>query len=88
MFSDQPFHPLGSIICLPLVFRMFAEAHNACDDAHQIGNPALEGSMGKHQTHESLRERLEGRFVRVRKIVRRSCCRRAILFVGPPNDDA
>ena len=137
MFLDKPFHLLGPLVCLPLVLRTFAEAHNACDDAHQIGDPALEGSMGKHQVHERLRERLEGRFVRVRKIVRRhacssvailvrprrqitdpaapveegvmagmysrpyqvavtstagrgpswSCCRRAILFVGPAHDD-
>jgi hypothetical protein len=71
VFLDKPFHPLGSIVCLPLVFRTFAEAHNARDDAHQIGNPALESGMGEHQVHEGPRERLEGRFVRVRKIVRR-----------------
>jgi len=71
MFLNKPFHPFGSLVYLPLILRTFAESHNACDDAHQIGNPALEGSMGEHYADESLRERLEGRFVRLRKIVRR-----------------
>ena len=79
MFRDQLFHPLGSLVCLPLVLRTFAEAHNACDDAHQFGNPAFEGSMGEHHADESLRERLEGRFVRFRKIVRRHACSSALV---------
>jgi hypothetical protein len=71
MFLDKPFHPLGSLVCLPLVLRTFAETHNACDDAHQFGNATLEGSMRKHQVYERLREWLERRFVRLRKIVHR-----------------
>src|SRR5262245_29605040 len=63
MLIDKPFHPLGSLVCLPLVLRTLAETHNARDNAHQIGNPALEGRMRRHQAHEGLREWLEGRFV-------------------------
>ncbi len=53
--------------------------------------------MGEHHADESLRKRLESRFVRVRKIVRghaaaaRSQARKhiilAILFLGPAHDD-
>jgi hypothetical protein len=71
VFPDKPFHPLWSVVCRPLVIWTFAKPRNACDGIHQIGNPMLEGRMREHHADESLRERLEGRFVRVRKIVRR-----------------
>jgi hypothetical protein len=49
MFPDKSFHQLGSLVCRPLVLRAFAD---------QIGDPVLEGSMGKHHADESQCERL------------------------------